>query len=432
MIIYTDGSCIKNGKDDAQCGAGIWVDDNHPINRAIRIPKSFGQSNQIGELAAVVVALQLIDNFVPCTFISDSQYVIKGLTEFISKWEDNGWIGINNSLLFRVAVALLRQRSAPTGFKWVKGHSGVIGNENSDERAGVGAARETEDPIDTEIPPNFDLQGAKLSTITQRIAYKGVRAQKQYTHTPGTETRVSMTQEALQAFNGELETKATIWKGCQNKDLRRNIQQFLYKALYNVQRVGDWWNNIPGYEHRSICPYCEEDNENMSHILTECTHNARETIWELAKSLWPYGDESWPTINLGIILASGCLSVPKTEEDKNDRPDSIGAIKRRGASRLLRILISESAHLIWVLRCERAIQGITHTKKQITTRWRRAINKRLTLDRVTASKIIKKPKAILKVIYTWTGTIKDENNIPQDWVSNPEVLVGIKPPPAPS
>ena len=49
-----------------------------------------------------------------------------------------------------------------------------------------------------------------------------------------------------------------------------------------------------------------------------------------------------------------------------------------GAKRLLQILLSEAAHLIWVLRCERVIRDPDdpprfHTEEEINARWLRAI-----------------------------------------------------------
>ncbi|KAH7909427.1 hypothetical protein BJ138DRAFT_1010851, partial [Hygrophoropsis aurantiaca] len=70
IIVYTDGSCINNGKDDAKCGAGIWIDDNHPLNRSIRI-KFKNQSNQIGELVAILVTLQTINPATTITIKTD-------------------------------------------------------------------------------------------------------------------------------------------------------------------------------------------------------------------------------------------------------------------------------------------------------------------------------------------------------------------------
>ncbi|KAH9163159.1 hypothetical protein EDB89DRAFT_1829099, partial [Lactarius sanguifluus] len=51
-----------------------------------------------------------------------------------------------------------------------------------------------------------------------------------------------------------------------------------------------------------------------------------------------------------------------------------------GATRLLRIIISESAYLIWTLRCNRTIRDKTYTEREIEQTWLRAINRRLSED----------------------------------------------------
>jgi hypothetical protein len=50
------------------------------------------------------------------------------------------------------------------------------------------------------------------------------------------------------------------------------------------------------------------------------------------------------------------------------------------------ILISESAYLIWVLRCNITINGTSHTMEAITKCWTATINKRLQINRITAKK----------------------------------------------
>ncbi|KAG1870491.1 hypothetical protein C8R48DRAFT_596911, partial [Suillus tomentosus] len=68
--IYTDGSCINNGKHDAQCGSGIWFGENNPLNKAVRIPGK-NQSNQAGEIAAILIGLQSVSPLAPITIITD-------------------------------------------------------------------------------------------------------------------------------------------------------------------------------------------------------------------------------------------------------------------------------------------------------------------------------------------------------------------------
>jgi ribonuclease HI len=161
-IIYTDGACKNNGKANAQCSAGIWQGEGHHQNKAIKVPGN-EQSNQIGELAAIIKAIEETPNCVPILIKSDSKYAIEGLTLHLEKWEDQGWIGIKNSKWFKQAAYLLRARSATTAFQWVKGHNGELGNEKSDDLAKTGMNKDPPDTISLEIPGKFDVQGAKLS-----------------------------------------------------------------------------------------------------------------------------------------------------------------------------------------------------------------------------------------------------------------------------
>ncbi|KAJ3774186.1 hypothetical protein FB446DRAFT_640328, partial [Lentinula raphanica] len=53
ISVYTDGSCANNGGDDAVAGAGIFIGENNPLNRAIKIPRELEQSNQTGEIVSI-------------------------------------------------------------------------------------------------------------------------------------------------------------------------------------------------------------------------------------------------------------------------------------------------------------------------------------------------------------------------------------------
>ncbi|KAF8548017.1 hypothetical protein OG21DRAFT_1423825, partial [Imleria badia] len=97
----------------------------------------------------------------------------------------------------------------------------------------------------------------------------------------------------------------------------------------------------------------------------------------------------------------------------------------RAYTRLLRILISESAHLIWALRCERVISERSHSATDIRTRWTNKINLRINIDRRRA-KLPKRPSLPKQIQLTWQPILSDKTHLPQDWVTNLEVLVGIK------
>jgi hypothetical protein len=60
---------------------------------------------------------------------------------------------------------------------------------------------------------------------------------------------------------------------------------------------------------------------------------------------------------------------------------------KKATLRLLQIILSEATHLVWVLRCERVIQEKTLDEQGVSRRWNKAINERLTTDRITAQQI---------------------------------------------
>jgi len=82
----------------------------------------------------------------------------------------------------------------------------------------------------------------------------------------------------------------------------------------------------------------------MEHILTSCKAKARTTAWKLANELWlKRANQPLPT-NLGDILGCGLANFTT-----RGKPDT-------GKNRLYRIIVSETAYLIWKLRNERHIR----------------------------------------------------------------------------
>ncbi|KIY52034.1 hypothetical protein FISHEDRAFT_35985 [Fistulina hepatica ATCC 64428] len=147
----------------------------------------------------------------------------------------------------------------------------------------------------------------------------------------------------------------------------------------------------------------------------------RDQLWTLAQLLWEKKGEDWPDISIGHIFACG-LATPQ-----NDNLQT-----QQGGARLFLIIISETAHLIWRLRCERRIrfednQAKWHSNVEIHNRWLTGINNRLALDRVMTNRLKYGRKALdpKKILKTWGGTLKKEKNLPDDWIVGPEVLVDI-------
>ncbi|KAH9000578.1 hypothetical protein EDB86DRAFT_2904676 [Lactarius hatsudake] len=193
--------------------------------------------------------------------------------------------------------------------------------------------------------------------------------------------------------------------------------------------IGDVWFKIPNYKQRGNCDTCNM-MESMMHILLYCRSNSVDLIWELAKDLWPYDPEEWLPINLGLILGVGCLSynllisAQQGNALLNNECARRKKDEKKGASRLLQILISEAAHLVWVIRCERVIQERTHNPHKIRSRWRNIIIKRLTEDKIIATKVKKCDESAQLVEATWGKVLRKFSDPPYNWIHNCEVLVG--------
>ena len=404
ITIYTDGACLNNGKKNARCGSGVWFGNEDPRNKAVRIPGE-DQSNQVAEIAAIIIALESVPPYQPIKIITDSKYVIEGLTTHLETWEDDGWIGIKNANLFKKATHLIRHRSAKTAMKWVKGHDGDQGNEGSDALAKQGENKQTLDTLNLEIPLEFDIQGAKLPTLTQATAYKGILEWRKSEQRKTSDKNLKLTRTAIKRITSKAETNAAIWLSTRKNAIRPIIQQFIYKTMHGTHLVGKYWRNINGYEEQEICTTCNE-TESMDHIMTQCRENSTCLIWNLAKDFWPHRNIPWPNIDLGTILGCGCINVrPERPREHNQRRRR-KKITHRGPTRLFQILLSKSAYLIWVLRCERVIQEKMLTKREINARWNRAINERLTIDKLTAAKIVRNKKFTKLIKETWDPALE--------------------------
>lgn len=93
------------------------------------------------ELLAVIRALEAMPMEKPLRVFTDSQYVQKGITEWMINWVKRGWMTaarkpVKNSDLWKTLSALANERQVD--WQWVRGHNGHPGNERADQLANRG------------------------------------------------------------------------------------------------------------------------------------------------------------------------------------------------------------------------------------------------------------------------------------------------------
>jgi len=100
-------------------------------------------TNNRMELTAVIQALSALKKRCRITIYIDSEYVRKGMTEWIANWQRRGWKTadgkpVKNDDLWRELESQVLRHVVE--WRWVKGHSGDPGNERADGLANRGAA----------------------------------------------------------------------------------------------------------------------------------------------------------------------------------------------------------------------------------------------------------------------------------------------------
>lgn len=128
-IAYCDGASRKDGRGGwgytFHDGSG-WVDG---------WGGAYNTTNNRMELRAVIECLRATPADIPITIYCDSQYVLKGADEYLEGWKARRWRTGANKLvknvdLWQTLDDLIQGRMIE--WVWVRGHTGVEGNEHAD------------------------------------------------------------------------------------------------------------------------------------------------------------------------------------------------------------------------------------------------------------------------------------------------------------
>jgi ribonuclease HI len=131
--IYTDGACRGNP------GRGGWGATLRYGEHYRELSGAEAQTtNNRMELTAVIEALRALKRHSKVTLYTDSEYVRRGITEWVSAWKQRGWKTadrkpVKNQDLWETLDQLAAGHQIE--WHWVKGHSGVPGNERVDALA---------------------------------------------------------------------------------------------------------------------------------------------------------------------------------------------------------------------------------------------------------------------------------------------------------
>ncbi len=134
LVIYTDGACKGNP------GIGGW---GAILIYGAHVKELSGfvahTTNNRMELTAVIEALKMVKRACSITVYSDSQYVTRGMSEWLVAWQQRNWKNLKNPDLWQELAHLATQHQIE--WRWVRGHSGDILNERADELANLAISK---------------------------------------------------------------------------------------------------------------------------------------------------------------------------------------------------------------------------------------------------------------------------------------------------
>ena len=151
IAVYADESCLGNGREGSNPGGAAGVIEyrrpaSEQLSRFDYWTSEPATTNNRMALRSVIEGFELIARKgarFRVVFISDSQYLVKGMNEWVHGWIPRGWRrkegSIENLELWQRAVELVRPHTPE--WRWVRGHRGHPQNEYANFLA-VRAARE--------------------------------------------------------------------------------------------------------------------------------------------------------------------------------------------------------------------------------------------------------------------------------------------------
>lgn len=133
VVITTDGACKGNPGPGGWAAILQWNGTEKTLSGA-----EMGTTNNRMEMTAALKALEAMKKPADITLVTDSRYLLEGMTQWMHGWKRNGWRNaskqpVKNADLWMALDAAARAHRIR--WEWVRGHSGHPMNERADALA---------------------------------------------------------------------------------------------------------------------------------------------------------------------------------------------------------------------------------------------------------------------------------------------------------
>jgi hypothetical protein len=416
------GSVAGLQDDEIRNGGGAWFGAGDDRNLSIRVSGDKAGGYDRAVLAVIAKIGRDLSLGCSVTIRMSSRRIYNALTKKLEVLEDRDFSTMPESDMMQAAVAALRRRGSAVWLHLID-QAGMDKDFREAQRLadrGTKASHHEKDEL--KVAARFARTGIKLHGAPQSLMYRMILRRRKASPRRATAMQVEIARWGVKTLTGSLPTDEKIWRAIREPTFLKQERTFLYWTMHDAYKIGRYWQKITNYEHRAMCPVCDEV-ESMEHILTQCDAPGQKEVWILARRLFEMKTSmSWPGTGYGVILGSCAADVAGQ------------AASAKGLNRFYKILMIASTQFIWALRCERRITrgddpDIMHSEDEIHNRWVAKMNHRVSLDQTLTSEKRFEKKALSQslVIDTWKGALEDEQMLPANWIRHNEVLVGIRP-----
>lgn len=125
VVIYTDGACSGNPGPGGWGAVLIW----NGIEKELSGFEAQTTNNRM-EMTAAIEALNSLKKDMPIHLYTDSEYLLKGYTQWLPNWIKKNWKDVKNKDLWERLIAAVGDKKVT--WVWVRGHNGDKYNERAD------------------------------------------------------------------------------------------------------------------------------------------------------------------------------------------------------------------------------------------------------------------------------------------------------------
>ncbi|KAJ7861304.1 hypothetical protein B0H13DRAFT_2237295 [Mycena leptocephala] len=220
----------------------------------------------------------------------------------------------------------------------------------------------------------FCTPGILLMEGSQRSFTKIIKSMREKPTRKSTTINLDRIRRCIEEVFRCRPNASAIWTSIRSNNIHCLTRNFLWKCMHDIFHIGPYWEHVPNLEILGQCQTCGAP-ESLEHIMLECDASGQRQVWQQTELFWRL---RWPKLNWGLLLGCGLARFTSS----------------RGK------MIPVQNRFFAIIRVFE-----THTQasaNEIHNRWQ------LVLD-------------------TWSGTLLDEDSLPDDWTRSEEVLVGIRP-----